>query len=346
MRILVIGGTSFIGPRVVSKLVEQGHELAVFHRGQTKSDLPYGVEEITGERAALSNFSSEFKRFAPEVVLDMILFTEDEARTALQVFKGMARRFVMPSSMDVYRAYGRLLKLEQGAPDPIPYTEEGPLREVLYPYRSRAKSEDERAYSYDKILAERVMMSDDKLPATILRLPAVYGPGDKQHRLFEYLKPMDDGRPFILMGERRAEWLWSRGFVENVADAIALAVTTERAMGRIYNVAERDALTEREWLQSIARIAGWNGEILLLENSDMPEHLADDAPYENHLVSDSSRIRRELGFEERVGRDEALRQTIEWERENPPTEINQAQFDYAAEDAAVEKLKARESGVR
>jgi hypothetical protein len=73
----------------------------------------------------------------------------------------------------------------------------------------------------------------------------------------------------------------------------------------------------------------------------MPEHLVDDAPYENHLVSDSSRIRDELGFEERVERDVALRQTIEWERENPPAEINQSQFDYAAEDAALEAMKAR-----
>lgn len=341
MRILVIGGTSFIGPRVVGSLIEKGHDVAVFHRGQTRSDRLPQVEEIIGERQSLAGHSSEFRRFAPEVVLDMILSNEEQARADLSVFGGMARRLVMPSSMDVYRAYGRLLKLEQGAPDPIPYTEDGPLREVLYPYRSRARSKDESAYSYDKIPVERVIMSDARLPATILRLPAVYGPEDKQHRLFEYLKPMYDGRPFILMEERRSRWLWSRGFVENVADALVLAVTDERATGRIYNVTEPEPLTESDWVRSIARITGWKGEILVLENSRMPEHLADDAPYDNHLVTDSSRIRRELGYQERINRDDALRQTIEWERENPPAEINEAQFDYAAEDAAVEEMKAR-----
>jgi nucleoside-diphosphate-sugar epimerase len=339
MRILVIGGTSFIGPGVVRRLVEAGHDVAVFHRGQTKSELPPEVREMTGDRHSLNASATEFKAFAPDVVLDMILFTEEEARSALEMFKGLARRFVMPSSMDVYRAYGRLLQLEPGAPDPIPYTEEGALREVLYPYRSRATSQEDRAYNYDKILVERVMLSDARLPCTILRLPAVYGPGDKQHRLFEYLKPMDDGRPFILLDERRAAWLWARGFVENVADALVLAVTNERAAGRIYNVAEQETLTESEWVQSIARIAGWKGEVLTLEKSALPEHLADDVPYENHLVSDSSRIRLELGYTERVEREVALKQTIQWERENPPTEINQAQFDYAAEDAALEALK-------
>lgn len=343
MRILVIGGTSFIGPRVVRRLLEEGHDVMVFHRGQTRSDELPEVKEIIGDRQSLASYSSEFKRFAPEVVLDMILATEEQARADMEVFKGLARRLIVPSSMDVYRAYGRLLKLEQGEPDPIPYTEDGPLREVLYPYRSRAKSKEERAYNYDKILVERIVMSDARLPATILRLPAVYGPDDKQHRLFEYLKPMYDGRPFILMEERRARWRWSRGFVENVADAIALAVVDERASGRIYNAGEADALTESDWVRAIARIVGWKGGIITMENSRLPEHLADDAPYDNHLVVDSSRIRHELGFQERVGRDDALKQTIEWERENPPAEINEAQFNYAAEDAALEEMKAHDS---
>lgn len=343
MRILVIGGTSFIGPRVVRRLVEQGHDVTVFHRGQTTCDLPSEVRHITGERHSLSNFSSDFKAFAPDVVLDMILFTEEEALAALQTFKGVAGRIVMPSSMDVYRAYGRLLLLEQGEPDPIPYTEEGPLREALYPYRARAKGPDDSAYKYEKILAERVVMNDASLPGTVLRLPAVYGPGDKQHRLFEYLKRMDDGRPIILLEERKARWRWSRGFVENVADAIALAVTNERAAGRIYNVGEEDTPTEADWVRSIARAAGWGGEILIHEKSSLPEPLADNAPYEHHLVSDTSRIRAELGYKERVGRTLALRQTVAWERENPPAEIDSAQFDYAAEDAVLERLKERDS---
>lgn len=342
MRILVIGGTSFIGPRVVRRLLEQGHDVTVFHRGETANASMPEVREILGDRRELSSFSSEFRHLAPDVVLDMILFTEDEARVAMQTFKDIAGRYVMPSSMDVYRAYGRLLKMEEGAPDPVPFTEDGPLREALYPYRSRAKDKNERAYNYEKILAERVVMSEPDLPATVLRLAAIYGPDDKQHRLFPYLKPMMDGRPFIMLEERKSQWLWSRGFVENVADAIALAVVDERAKGRIYNVGEEDALTEGDWVRSIARAAGWKGELITLEKADMPAHLLSPTPYEHHLVSDTSRIRRELGYKESAGRDAALERTIEWETANPPEEFNPAEFDYAAEDAALERLKERE----
>src|SRR5258708_19715971 len=79
-------------------------------------------------------------------------------------------------------------------------------------------------------------MGDRDLPGTVLRLPMVYGPGDYQHRLFSYLKRMDDNRPVILLDEAEAQWRWTHGYVENVADAIALALTDELAPDRIYNV--------------------------------------------------------------------------------------------------------------
>ena len=57
MRILVIGGTNFMGPLVVRSLSEQGHEVTVFHLGQTQTDLPSGVKEILGDRRSLNEKS-------------------------------------------------------------------------------------------------------------------------------------------------------------------------------------------------------------------------------------------------------------------------------------------------
>jgi hypothetical protein len=52
-------------------------------------------------------------------------------------------------------------------------------------------------------------------------------------------------------------------------------------------------------------------------------------------VASSERIRAELGYEEPVEIDEAIRRTIAWEQKNPPSTINPQQFDYDAEDAAL-----------
>src|SRR5205823_7436702 len=160
-------------------------------------------------------------------------------------------------SVDVYRAYERFRKADPGPPDPAPLTEGSPLRDKLYPYRSMAKSADEFMYHYDKILMEREVMSrPEALPVTVLRLPMVYGPGDYQHRLFPYLKRMDDGRPAILLPEGWAQNRVSRGYVEGVAAAIVLAVLDDRATGRVYNVAEPEALSELEWVRRIGEAVG------------------------------------------------------------------------------------------
>src|SRR6266568_5715528 len=74
MRILIIGGTRFIGPRVAERLITGGHEVTLFHRGQTEAEFPGPVNHICGDRRDLPNFTSQFKTIAPDVVLDMICY--------------------------------------------------------------------------------------------------------------------------------------------------------------------------------------------------------------------------------------------------------------------------------
>lgn len=211
MRILIIGGTGFIGSDVVRQLNAMGHEITVFHRGQTKSDLPPGVNYFLGERHNLSDMSTEFKRLAPQVVLDIIPLTEQDAQAVISTFKGVARRVVAISSGDVYRAYGVFISIEPGSIEPVPLSEDAPLRQTLYPYRNQSEGQGDLRYDYEKILVERVVMGDSDLPGTILRLPMVYGRRDTKHRLFSYLKRMDDNRPAILLSEDLANWRWTKG---------------------------------------------------------------------------------------------------------------------------------------
>lgn len=333
MKILVIGGTRFMGPFVVRLLHNQGHDITLFHRGQTEIDLPQGVKEILGDRRSLSNFTSELKQLAADVVLDMIPVTEQDAREVMSTFAGVAKRVIAISSQDVYHAFGLVNRKEYGPLDPLPLTEDATLRKNLYPYRDEASSDQPHEIAdYDKILVERVVMDSIDLPGTVLRLPAVYGPGDFQHRLFSYLKRMDDNRPAILFDEAEAQWRWTHGYVENVATAIALAVTDERASNRIYNVGEPYALTMVEWVRKIGQVAGWNGSIVLVPRGHLPEPLSWGINAEQDIVVDSTRIRQELGYNEPIAPEEALRRTIAWERANPPEKIDPKQFDYALED--------------
>jgi len=282
--------------------------VATFHRSPEA--------DFAGDREDLVGFRDAFARFDPEVVLDTIAYAERDGAALAATFCGLTRRLVVLSSQDVYAPYGRLLGLEAGAADPAPAAEDAPLRTSRFPYRAKAASSGEMAYAYDKILVECAAASEPRLPATVLRLPCVYGPGDARHRVGQVLARMHAGEP-VLLDRAKAGWRWTRGYVDNVADAIALAATDSRAAGRTYNLGEEGALPEVEWVRRIGRAAGWDGEVRAVGRGELPAEQAEPYDFAHDLVADTGRLRRELGYGERVSLEDALGASVEWERAHP-----------------------------
>lgn len=317
MNILIIGGTRFIGYYTLCQLAAQGHTLTLFHRNPTSLQLPEGVQEILGDRRQWDSQIPALRAVQPEVVLDMIPVVEQDAISLTEAFSGHTGRVVLISSCDVYRAYGRLIQSEPGDPVPAPASEDAPLREKRFPYRGetpRPEDDPRRILDdYDKIPIEQHVLSQPDLPGTVLRLPMVYGPYDYQHRLHGYLQQMDSQVETISLDPQLAQWRGARGYVENVAHAIALAVANPQAAGRVYNVAEPWDFTEHEWVEQIGRAVGWNGQVVISEESE-----DSDADYRQDLTVDTRRLREEMGYDEIVPLQTALEKTIEWERAHPP----------------------------
>lgn len=338
MRILLIGGNGFIGRFVIGALQEQGHALALFHRGS--SPAPEGVEDLRGSRDQLSTSAEELRSFAPDVVVDFVASSGRQARDLMDVFCGATRRVVMLSSMDVYRAVGIMHGTESGPLQELPLTEDSELRNSRPPYTPEILRALHKTFAwvtddYDKIPVERAVMNDREFPGTVLRLPMIYGPGDRLHRFYPIVKRILDGRRQIIFAETLAAWRSPRGYVENVAAAIALAATDERAARRIYNVCEEPPFSELEWAKEIAAAMHWDGEFVVLSDEKTPPHLRRPGNAAQHWSGSSARIREELGYSEPVVIEEAIRRTVEWEGDNPPAGDLTPQFDYAAEDAAV-----------
>jgi len=336
MRVLILGGTGFVGSHIAQRLLAVGHEVTIFHRGPGSNKAAV----LFGDRNRLGDSMDAFRRLRPDVVIDAIAFTQLQAESLVQVFRGIAKRVVVLSSGDVYRANDILFGRVTGAVESTPLAESAALRERLYPYRGVPipRVYDFDPDDYDKLLVERAVLGDSDLPATVLRLPMVFGPGARaaaNRRFFAYLKRMDDGRTEILLDRRTAQWRAPWGYVGDVAEAVRLAVEDERAAGQIYNVGEAEAWDVQSWIRELAVAAGWNGRLVVVDESCPPPSLSRNLNSDQHLNMATTKIRRELGYRETLSRGEALARTVAWDRQHPPADLDPAQFDYAAEDAII-----------
>jgi nucleoside-diphosphate-sugar epimerase len=342
MKVLLIGGSGFIGRFTAEQLLQGGHHVTVFHRGNTK--VPEGAEEILGNRQFLQDHQPEFRRQKFDVVVDFVLSSGRQAQQLMDTFRGLVGRVVALSSMDVYRAWGVFYGFEPGGLQELPVTEDSDVRTSRNTYPPDVLKKARTIYGwiddeYDKIPVEQAVLGEPKLPGAVLRLPMIYGPGDPLHRFHPVLKRIDDGRKQIIFADDVAPLRTPRGYVEDIGAAITLAATSPQAAGHVYNVCEADSFGELDWARKIAAATSWTGEFVVLPHDRTPKHLHSPGNTAQHLVASSDRIRKELGYRELLPREEAIRRTIAWERANPPA-APAAQFDYAAEDEALAQFKA------
>jgi nucleoside-diphosphate-sugar epimerase len=288
MRALIVGGTGFIGPWVVRGLCEAGCQVTVFHRGEHGATFPEEVQEVLHPAAGMPilDFPTKVLETRPEIVVHMIAMGEADARAAVQAFAGRAKRFVVLSSGDVYRAYGRFTGIEPGPIMTGLLTEDSPLRSVFYPYRAQAKSNDDLAYYYEKILVEdQFLRRAADTPATVLRLPKVYGAGRNADLQTVYAN------------RNYPNWRWTHGYVENVATAIVLAALHPAAGGGVYNVGEEYTPTVKERLAQ-------------LPASVIEPKVDERHNFEQDIAYNTGRIRDELGYKEPITYDEGIRRTL------------------------------------
>jgi nucleoside-diphosphate-sugar epimerase len=305
MRVAVVGGTGFIGRHVTCQLAEAGSQVTTVERGTTINAVS-AVRSLKADRNDPVALARALAIAAPEVVIDMIAYQQEDIERLLDTLPPSVERLVVISSGDVYATYGVFLGLSSGLTDRKPSDEQAPLRTDLFPYRRQAQGPDDPLYSYEKILIERAANSWTRGVATVLRLPMVYGPNDKQRRVARYVERFRASAGTVRLNAAEAAWHCTRGYVDDVAAAIKLAALSEGAAGKVFNLGEPVALSEAAWARAIATAAGWPGEVVV--DADAPPTL--QANWSVDLAVDTARIRHVLGYDEPVGRDEGLRRSV------------------------------------
>jgi nucleoside-diphosphate-sugar epimerase len=304
-RATVLGGTGFIGRHVVRRLLDAGAGVTAIQRGRGGS-APSPARSLAADRADLDALRAALAQAAPAVLIDMIAYTAADVEGLLQSLPQSLERMVVISSGDVYWTYGAFLGHEPASGASSPLDEKAPLRRSRFPYRAMASGTEDMRYRYEKIDVEELATAGAPVSVTVLRLPMVYGPNDLQKRIAGSLARLRSGGGTVRLNAAEAAWQCTRGYVEDVAAGIVLGTLDGRAAGATFNLGEPDALSEREWLETVAEAAGLACHVV----TDLDVAPSLPANWAIPLVTDTRRIRSELGYREPVGRHEGVRRSV------------------------------------
>jgi nucleoside-diphosphate-sugar epimerase len=317
MRVLVFGGTRFIGRAVTEELAAAGHDVTVVHRGTTMPTGWTDIGHLFCERSEFPARAAQFAALAPDAAVDTIAMTRADAVAGANALPGGVPVVVL-SSMDVYAAYQGVL--DGRATQSVPFDETAPVRSVRHPYRDRGGA----ASDYEKLDVEEVYRERG---AAICRLPIVFGPHDRQRREEFLLSRIRAGRQRIPFGS--GNWLCSRIHARDVATALRAVVETGAA-GEVFNIAPVRTVTVREWAETILAAAGSDAELVRVPDDALPDDLAISGALPQHLLADGAKARTVLGWREA---DQAVRvaDSVAWHLAHPPRDSP----DFGGDDRAL-----------
>jgi 2'-hydroxyisoflavone reductase len=238
MKVLVIGGTLFIGRRLVDELVKSGHEVAILHR-KPKHDFGRRVENIMADRNDADAIKEALAGRRFEAVFDNA-YDWERGTTAQQVeatVRAAGDRLTRYVYMSSVAAYG----------DGLNHKESDPL----------APDYHADPYVRHKATTERLlfrMHQSDGLPVVTFRPPYIYGPGDPFYREQFFWDRLRAGRPIIIPGDGHR--LMQFVYIADLVQAMVRSIDEPRAVGEAFNIGDAKPLTQVEVVERFAKVAG------------------------------------------------------------------------------------------
>lgn len=178
MRALVLGGTGFIGPPMVEYLLERGHTVTIFNRGQTKTDLFPDVEKLVGDR---NDDLKALEGRTWDVVFDNHATLPRWVRQTAQLLKDSASRYIHVSTISVYDEPGFTLPEDRDEAEPMRLDEDAPLAQLPEDWDGSEQITG-ATYGAFKVMAEAEAEKAFPGRATIVRPGLIVGPGDPTDR--------------------------------------------------------------------------------------------------------------------------------------------------------------------
>lgn len=191
-RILILGGTGFIGPNTVRYAVERGHQVTIFTRGRRETDLPASVERLVGDR---NDDHTALEGREWDAVLDNNCYDYRWAQKSTALLKDATDHYLFVSSLSSY-AMPPLEGVDSSQPleDPLP------LDAPTVPVPDDFEDGDEADYALMKVLSEQIVQAAFPGRSTIVRPTLIVGPGDNSGRWSYWPVRLDRGGEVLAPG--------------------------------------------------------------------------------------------------------------------------------------------------
>lgn len=243
MRILIVGGTRFVGRHIAAAALGRGHEVTVFHRGRTGTDLFGEATHLLGDRngdlAALGSG-------AWDATIDVCAYVPRQVNSLAAALDGRGGQYVLVSSLSVY-----------ATPQPPLFDEDSPLIELPDPTVEEVT--DAETYGGLKVLCERAAAERFGAGVLVIRPTYVVGPFDYTGRFTWWLRRIARGGEVLAPGPADAAF--------QLIDARDLATWTvelveREAGGTFHTVAPPPPSSFADMLEEIVAVAGPPGTAL------------------------------------------------------------------------------------
>ena len=239
MRILIMGGTRFIGVYLTKALVAQGHEVVLFNRGNNTVPVE-GVREIHGDRKNASQLKEKLKQESFDAIFDNNGRELGDTQPLVEIFKDQVQHFVYVSSAGVYLKSAQMPHREGDKIDPNS--------------RHKGKHQTE-AY-----------LAESGIPWTSIRPVYIYGPQNYNDLEAWFFDRLVRDRPVPIPGN--GEYITQFGHIQDLATAMMAVLGNQTAIGKIYNISGDRYVTFNGLAYACAEAVGKSPEKVKLVHYD------------------------------------------------------------------------------
>jgi 2'-hydroxyisoflavone reductase len=311
LRVLILGGTGFIGPHFVDVLTNAGHRISLFNRGKRDTTVKPGIEYLVGDR---NGPVDALKGHDWDVVIDDSGYKPKQVRLSGETLKGHVEHYIFVSSISVYADFKK-----------PGMDEDAPLATLEDP---NTDTVDDKTYGGLKVLCEKAVQEMYGAHSTIIRPTYIVGPGDHTDRFTYWPWRVAKGGEMLAPGTPNDPFQFID--VRDLADFMKLCV--EKRIPGVYNACNTPrSVTMGELLDTSKKVSGadtkitWASPQFLVDNAVYGEkaqgnYLPIWAPTDgeeagSQLVSNARAVKKGLKFR---SLETTIADTLAWANARPP----------------------------